>query len=267
MKTFRLDKIIVEGTTYETPKRVGYVIRKIGTNSGGSARLVIDNKRMGYIDSDVAPLHRTSSNLLGPLDLEDLPYVIPPNTKFSFEGDSGSKARIIGDVVMLEPTEGFPDELTRRYSNQHRKFKTTYEGSFSLGTDEDWKDDVAFEILSLTPLSIERLLLNDIVMVSISGGPVSEGDFGVEFYLNNSPLEFDVAENLMKGIDALSMPYPPADSTEELAFSLRDFPIEVGGDDTLSIRVRNVSGAAKSPNSGSAWSVKVKLVAIYERSE
>ena len=105
------------------------------------------------------------------------------------------------------------------------------------------------------------------VLVSISGGTVNEGDFGVKFYIDNSPLEFDVADNLMEGIDSLSMPSPPADTTEELVFTLKDFPIELLGDHTLSIKVKNTSGASKSPSAGSAWSVTVTVVAKYERSE
>ena len=267
VKMFKLDKIITQGTTYETGTRVGYVIRKVGTDSSGSANLKINGKSLGYFDSEVAPLHKTSSNLLGPMDLEDYFYVVPPETKFELEGDSGAKARIIGEAVFLDVGEAFPADLKSRFEEQGRKYKTTYDGSFSLGTDEAWGADTEYEILSLTPLTIERVLLDGIVMVSISGGTVNEGDFGVRFYLDDSPMEFDVAENLMKGIDVLSMPYPPKDTTEEIAFTLKDFPIEVLGDHTLSIKVRNVSGSSKSPSSGSAWSVSVKLVAKYEKSE
>jgi len=264
---FKLDKIIKQGTVYTTKKRMGYVIRKIGTNSSGSGYIQIDNKALGYIDSEIAPIHKLTSNLLGPLDLEEFFYVVPPETKLEWKGDSGSKLRIVGDMVFLDPGEGFPAELLTRFAEQKRKYLTTYEGSFSLGTDVAWPDDTEYEILSLTPLTIEKLTLKYVVMLSITGGTVSEGDFGVIFKLNGVSLEEWLAENAPAGIDALSMPYPPKEDTEMLTFTLKDFPIEVLGDNTFSIFVKNVSGADKSPSSGSAWSVEAKLVALYEKAE
>jgi len=264
-KKYYLDKIIKQGVTYRTKPRLAYIIREVGTDSAGSARLKINGKDTGYFDSDVAPLHKKTTNLLGLLDLGEFYYVVPPETKLEFEGDSGSKCRIKGEIVELAVGESLEAAYAGRFSEQHRRFKTVYEGSFSLGTDEVWKNNVEHEILSLTPLTSEKITLNDIVMVLISGGTVNEGDFGVEIYLDNTPFEIDVAENAPRGIDVLSMPYPPKEDTEMLAFTLKDYPIEVLGDHTLSIRVRNVSGADKSPASGSAWSVKVKLVAVYER--
>ena len=266
-KYWVLDKIIKQGTEYRTKTRQAYVIRKIGTDSSSSAKLKIDGKDTGIIDNESAPIHKLTTNLLGPLDLRDEYYVIPPEVKFEFDGASGSKCRIIGQIINLEVGEGLEAELLSRFAEQHKKYRTTYDGSFALGTDEAWGNNVEYEILSLTPLTTEKVTLDDVVMVSISGGTVSEGDFGVEFYLDNSPFEVDVAENAPRGIDVLSMPYPPKEDTEMIVFTLKDMPIEVLGDHTLSIRVRNVSGADKSPASGSAWSVKVKLVAKYERTE
>ena len=266
-KLWVLDKIIKQGTTYQTPKRVAYVIKKLGTDSSGLGRLKIEEVELGYIDTDVAPLRVTGSNLNGPLDLEDNVYVIPPEVKFSWEGDSGSIARIIGDIIMLDVGEGLEAGLLTRYKTQGRKYKNTYKGTFSLATDEAWKADAEYEVFSLTPLTTEKVRFDDIVMISITGDTVNAGDFGVEFYMNNVPLELDVASNAMRGIDSLAMPLPPDTTKGMVAFTLRDFPIEVPGDQTLSIRVRNTSGSDKSPASGSAWSVTLKIVGKYERAE
>jgi len=262
---FSLDKIMSVDTEYETTRRLGYVIRKVGTDSSSSAKLVIDGKELGSIITTVAPIHKTSSNLLGPLALGDEFLVVPPDTKFKFTGASGSKMRIVGEIVSLGSGEGFPSDLMNRFLNQHKLYRTLYSGSFSLGTDVAWVDGAVYEVLSLTPLTSEKVTLDDIVLVSISGDTVSEGDFGVEFYLDNVPFEPEVAESLMRGIDSKAMPSPPADSTEEIPFSLKNFPIEVLGDHTLSVRVRNVSGSDKSPASGSSWSVSVYAIAKYER--
>ena len=262
-----LDKIIDQGTTYTTPRRVGYVIEKIGTDSSSQAYLMVDNKKTTEFLNTVAPVHKTSSNLLGPLDISELPVIVPPDTDFYLSGASGSKARIIGKSIFLDPGEGMPGDYMTRYAEQHRKYFTYYQGSYSLGTDVAWGAGVEYEILSITPLTIEKVVFDGPVLVSISGGTVNEGDFGVKFYMDNSPFEFDIADNLMEGIDSLSMPSPPADSTEETVFTLKDFPIEVMGDHTFSIRVENVSGASKSPTAGSSWSVTITAVAKYERSE
>ncbi|MBW2562377.1 MAG: hypothetical protein JRE40_16215 [Deltaproteobacteria bacterium] len=56
---------------------------------------------------------------------------------------------------------------------------------------------------------------------------------------------------------------PPADDTEQDAFTLADLPVVVAGDHTFTVKAVNVSGAAKSPSSGSAWSVTVTAVAEY----
>lgn len=266
-KVWILDKIIKPGVVYETPKRVGYVINKIGTNSSGTAKLKIYGRDLGEFDADVAPLRKTETNLLGPLDLEDLYYVVPPETKFEFVGDSGSLCRIIGSIIMLDVGEGFPGEYMTRFGKQQKVHKQLYTGTFSLATDEVWKKDEEYEVFSITPLTTEKVTFKDIVMISVSGGTVNEGDFGVIFKFGNVPFELDVAKNLHLGINIKSMPLPPKDSVEIEPFTLKNSPIEVPGDQTLSIFVRNVSGADKSPASGSAWTVTLKAIGVYERVE
>ena len=264
-KTWILDKIMDVDVEYETPARTAYKIKRIGTNSSSAAKLVIDGKELGAIVDTVAPLHKTSSNLLGPLDLRDEYYIVPPKTKFKFIGASGSKMRVIGEILNIGVGEALPGPWSSRFDRQGDVYRRYFTASLSVGTDVAWGANEEKEVLSLTPLTTEKVTFDDIVMVSISGGTVSEGDFGVEFYLDNSPLEVDVPSAWRRGIDALSMPAPPSDSTEEEVFTLKDMPIVVEGDHTLSIRVRNVSGASKSPDSGSSWTVVVYLVGKYER--
>jgi len=264
-KKFKLDKIIKQGTKYTTKEREVIVIKKVGTDSSGDARLVIDKKKLGYIDNEVAPLHITTSNLLGALELEELFYVVPPETEFELEGDSGSKGRIIGEHVYLAVGEAVPADLLARFNKQHKEYKTKYDASWSLGTDVTWTADAEYEILSLTPLTTEKIIIDGIVLVAITGDTVAEGDFGVSFYVDNVPLEAFTAENLMDGIDSKSMPKPPAAVPEMQAFTLKDYPIEVLGDHTFSIRVRNTAGVDKAPASGASWTVKIKLIARYYR--
>jgi len=260
-----LDKFLKEGVTYQTPKRVCYVVKYIGTNSAGLGHLKIEETDMGDIDADVAPLRMTSNNTLGPLDLGDLPYVIPPETKFKWEGDSGSICRIIGDIIMLGIGEGVPGDLLTRFNEQERKKIRTYVSTLTLGTDEVWKAGEEREVFSITPLTTEKIVFDGFVGVKMSGGSISEGDFALTFYINNKPVELDVAEGLGYGVDVLSAPLPPNDTSGMVGFNLKALPIEVPGDQTLSVRVRNISGADKAPDSGSAWSVTLKMVGKYER--
>ena len=261
-----LDKYLKEGVTYQTPKRVIYVIKALGTNSSGLGHLKIEETDMGDIDSTVAPLKTSTSNTLGLLNLGDLYYVIPPEVKFSWEGDSGSVCRIVGDIITLGIGEGVPGELLNRFNEQGRKKIRTYTASLALGTDEVWKAGEEREVFSITPLTTEKVTFDDFLGVSITGGTVNAGDFALTFYLNNKPLELDVASGLDYGIDVTSAPLPPSDSSGWGALTLKNFPIEVPGDQTLSIRVKNISGSDKAPASGSAWTVTLKAIGKYERS-
>jgi len=260
-----LDKYLKEGVLYQTPKRVAYVIKEMGTNSSGLGHLKIEETEMGDIDADVAPLKMTSSNVLGPLYLEDYYYVIPPETKFEWEGDSASLCRVKGDILLLGIGEGVPGELLTRFSEQVKKNIRVYVKTLALSTDEVWKADEEREVFAITPLTTEKVLFDGFVGVNITGNTVSEGDFALTFYMNNKPLELDVAENLGYGIDVKNAPLPPNDTNGMIAFSLKNFPIEVPGDQTLSVRVKNISGADKAPTSGGAWSVTLKMVGKYER--
>jgi len=256
-------RIVKQGVTYTAKPRQVIVVEKIGTDASTKCALKVTNITTGVLDTDVAPLHKTSSNLLGPLDLGSLFYVIKPEEEFSIDADSGAKALIEGKAYILESGEPIPSELEARHAEQGKHYLRKFEGSFSLGTDVAWGADVAYEVLSITPLTDEKIVLNGVFMVSISGNTVNEGDFAVELWLDNVPLENITAENWYAGYDVKYAPYPPADATEMIALSFKDNPIEVLGDHTLSVRVRNVSGASKSPASGSSWTVKVKFIAEY----
>lgn len=263
-KSFPLDLYIIEGKTYRTPEDVALIIKKIGTNSSGAGHLHIDRKDLFDIKELIAPLHKTSSNLLGPLDLKEKYYVVPPGKEFRWIGDSGSKCRLIGDLIILGPGETLGEPYRSRFENQHKSGYTYVEGTYAFGTDEAWKADQEVVVLSLTPLTVERYTFNGPVMVSISGDTVSEGDFGIRFKYQRAELDALLETTVVGGIDALSMPRPPADTTEQEPFTLEKTPIVVEGDKTLEIRARNISGADKSPASGSNWSVTVTAIVLYE---
>lgn len=263
MKFVHLDKVLTAGTEYVTPKRIAYIIEKIGTNSSGDAYLEIEGRKTGVINSTVAPLHVTSSNKLGPLDLGKLYYFIPPETKFKFVGDSGSKCRIIGKTLILSPGESVPDEYMTRFEAQSRHYFKYVEGTYSHGTDVAWTANDENEVLSITPLTIEKYIFNRILMASVENVTISEGDMAITVYLDNTPIPFDWAENIQRGIDVLSCPRPPSDSTEEVPFTFEHLPIEVTGDHTISFRAINTSGADLTPASGTSITVTITAIVEY----
>jgi len=258
---YKLDKIFVQGVTYKLPADRYYVIKRIGTNATSPAYLKIDGVDTGPIVADIAPLHVTSSNLLGPLDLEELYYVVPPNKQFTVVGPSGAKIRAIGDLIKLAPNEAIAASDAARFNEQGKKYKTYITSSVSLPAT--WTKDQEIQILSLTPKTIEQYTFDDFVGVKISGFTLAEGQVGVLFKLDGTELDILTSEPGMKGIDAMSMPLPPADSTEEEAFSLEDYKIDVLGDHTLFVRLINVSGADISVTSGSA--VLTAIVKYFQK--
>jgi len=263
VKKVILDKIIVQGTEYETTDRTALVINKVGTNSAGDGYLFIDEKKTGTIKELVAPLHKTSSNLLGPLCLGDLFYVVPPQTKFEWIGDSGSKARIIGIKFILDPREVLPGEYMTRFETQFKHWISYVEGTVSLGTDEVWAADRELTVYNITPLTPEKYIFNSVLMAAISGDTIVEGQVSLLFYYDGNPLETYVSKNLWVGFDILSARRPPADTTEILPFTLAEFPITVPGDVNFQIRAKNVSGAGLTPATGAKWTVTATTIIEY----
>lgn len=244
---YKLDKIVEQGTTYKMPNDRFYVIKYLGTDATSACKLVIDGVETGELIQTVAPLHRTSSNLLGPLDLGDLYYVIPPNKTFYVDGPSGAKMRLVGVIGRLAPGEGMPSEFVSRFTEQGKRYLTYVTGSATLAAaGADWAKDAETEVYSLTPKTIETYVFDNVVMASLAN-PAStpaEGDVAIRFFLDGTPLDILTTDPGPKGVDLYSMPAPPADSTEEIPFTLRDLPIEVRGDHTFSIKAVNTSGGA-----------------------
>ena len=262
-----LDKILSQGTTYTTHEREAWIIKKLGTDSSTRGYVKIDGKETTYIHTTAAPVHKTSSNLLGPIDLGSLQLVVPPETDIEWDGASGSILRVLGTKLILSPGEDLEAGLMDRFNRQPNEYIYVIEDSYSHGTDTAWTAGDENEVVSLTPKTIEKYILDGVVMVDVSNtaSSLSEGDMVITFYLDNNPLENITGTNIDAGIDVLSAPRPPADTTEETPFSLSNFPIAVEGDHTLSIRCKNVSGSDISAASGASITVTVTAVAKFYR--
>ena len=206
MRLQPFDIVIKEGVEYAAGRKWGMVVRAIGTDSSGKGHLVIDDAAMGDINSLVAPMHRTSDNLLGPLKLGELTYVIPPDSVFRWAGDSGSKCRLIGEYVFLAPGETFPTDLLERYHAQANHYRTFVEASTSLDVDASLPADQEVEVLTLTPTAVETYVLDGPVMVDVENYTPSEGDLALRFKYDEAYLDTLLEKTKTGGIDVLSCP-------------------------------------------------------------
>jgi hypothetical protein len=266
-KIIPLDKILKVGTEYVTDKREVLVIKKVGTTSTSIGQIYIDRKPTTQVYQTVMPAYKTTSNFMGLFDLGDLYNVVPPETRISFTGASGSVLRIVGYKAQLDPGEAVDAALMDRFNNQTKAFWSIVESSFSKGVDTAWPAGEENTVISLQPTTIEEYLFNHVVMASVANvsGGVAAGDWAIRFHLDKTPLEFVYGATLQLGIDVLSMPRPPAGTTELTPFTLADFPIDVPGNHILEVKAINTSGVNKSPTTGNSITVTVTMAAKYFR--
>jgi len=267
VRMFKLDKVIAEGVTYETGADEFLVIKKIGTDSTAGARLVIDGYNLGQINATLAPMHKTSTNAYGLLDLGDLYYVVPPNKKYWLSGGGTDKMRIVGFIGRLGRGETMPPQYEARFRQQIAEYLTFVEGSLSLGTDVAFTAGSEQEVYTLIPNSKEQYIFDNVLYCAVSGraAGIDWGTFALRFYKQGEPLDVLVSSEAPLGIDLKAIPSPPTTTDYEEAFTLADYPIAVAGDESFSVKVVNISGADKAPDNGSAWSFDFKAIVRYKK--
>jgi len=239
---YKLDKIFVQGTTYEMPRDRFYIIKKIGTDQATATKLVIDGVETGEISNLVAPLYSTSTKLLPPLDLGKLYYVVPPDKKFYISGASGAKMRCVGLIGVLAPGESMPADYAARFKEQGSHYLVWKQGSKLYSSDYTWSDGEEIEVYSLTPKTIEKYILNNIIQVETGVSGLSAGQAALRIYLEGKVLDILTTDPGKKGIDAFFIPRPPKYDGVRVPFTFKDWPITVDGDHTLQLKLINISG-------------------------
>ncbi|WP_448578896.1 hypothetical protein [Thermosphaera sp.] len=242
MELHKLDKVFVQGVTYKLPNDRFYVIKKIGTDQASPVRLIIDGVETGAISSLVAPLYKTSSRLLPPLDLGDLFYVVPNNKQFYVDGPTGAKVRCMGLMGILAPNEIMPPSYVSRFMEQGRRYLMWIQGSKLYDSDYTWRNEEEISILLLTPKTNEQYVLNNICLVETGVANLADGSVGLRVYLEGRVLDILTSEPGKKGLDCKYMPRPPIYNGVDTPFSFSDWPITVSGDQTLELKLINVSG-------------------------
>jgi len=221
-----------------------YIVKRIGTDQATATKLVVDGVELGEISNLVAPLYATSTKLLGPLDLGDLFYVIPPNKTFYVDGASGAKMRLVGRIGVLAPGESMPPRYAARFTEQGSHYLVWDQGSKLYSSDYTWSDGEEIEIYSLTPKTIEKYIVNNIILVETGVSGLTPGQVGLRVYLDGKVHDILTSDPGPKGIDAFFMPRPPKYDGVRVPFTFADRPIEVEGDHTLQLKLINVSGGS-----------------------
>ncbi len=268
MKTFPFDIFVSQGVKYETKHNQILIVQKLGTDNSDKnnpTTLFIEETPTTPIVSDFAPLHKTSSNLLGPIDLKKLPIVIPPESEFYIDAPSGTKARLKGTYVELAIGEGVPADLKSRFEVQHRHHITFEYIKKDLGTDVPIVAGSKVEIGEIKCNTVEEKILNSYVMAKVTNHSLAEGELILLMKINNVPVYDALEDNKNGGIDLYSLVWPPADTTEMEPFSLEQSPIHLRPNDKLKLEVRNISGADIAPPSGSSLVFEFLFVIEYIR--
>jgi len=264
-RTYILDKVLKAGVEHRLPPTTGYKIFALGTDDTAEAYVEIGGKKTGKIIQDIAPLHVTETNKLGLAQLNELYYYVPPKETLIFRGATDKKMRIKGQVIEYLAGEVPAVEDVARFDVQHKKHIKTLAGYIELATDEKWAKERELTVFEITPLTTEILIFDNIAMVKFTNVTVTEGDIAIIPKIDGDPVVADVKEPPYMGYDAISMPYPPADTTEELPFTLKDIPIKVVGDQTFSLIARNESGTDLSPPAGTKIRVDFRCLVRYEK--
>ncbi|MEM2370599.1 MAG: hypothetical protein QXH51_06825 [Candidatus Bathyarchaeia archaeon] len=251
-----------EGVIYEAESDKAYVIRRVGTNSTTAATFSVAGVNCLTIVDKVARISPSAYNPYGPLDLGTLFIVVPPSKKFGFKGEAGSKMYIEGEILELAPGEVLTPDLLARYAEQGKHYLSYLSGLFSKGTGVSWPADEENAVIDYTVPAGEKHVINRGVYADITGlaAPHAPGDWSLRFYKHGAPLDILSATMGDPGIDIWNMCYIYDTTVYHNLFSLEKMPIVLEPGRRLTIKARNVSGAAKSPAAGASITVTAYLI-------
>ncbi len=264
MPTFYyLKKILKTNTVYEMEKDRYYVITRIGTDSSSKVTVKVDGIPVADIFNTIAPVAKTSSNTLGPLDLGEYYIVVPPERQLYFESSASANVYIEGKLVVLSPGESIPSEHLTRY-NAYATRKISYiDTSVTVGSS--WSAGQEVKVADITPPTIEDWIFDSFAGISVSGLSAAQtyGQINAKLYYDGKPLDLLLTVAGSQGIETLKMPLPPTNAAEMEGFSFKDIPVAVVGGHTFTVTAINVSNSALSASTGN--NITVRLVAIYKR--
>jgi len=265
-QVYILDKVLKVGVLYRSEPDKAYVIKAVGTDSTSKATLTVEG----------APVLETLNllNLLEARDVERFPplnlqanfVVVPPDKVFSFTGSSGSKMRIMGDLLSLAPGEVLPTAQAARYVEQTKRYYTYTDGVNGIGASASWADGAEYDIVTFTAPAGERHVFNRYAYVERTGVIADDpaGVVALRFYVDDKPLDVHDPDKAPLGIDTLRGHWYTAATSYFKPFSVAEMPITLEPGHSLRIAARNVSGAAITTGVGEE--AKVKVAILHEKS-
>jgi len=260
MKSYRLDKELVVGTTYYTESDKALVIMEAGTDDTSKITLKVNGVPCLEITQDAAPLVKTSSNMNDLLKLGDLYVVVPPDTTFYVDGTASKKMRIRGFILDLAGGESLPAGYLARFKEQGKKFfsyiskNLTYDTTVPAGGEV-----VCYEFTCPTG---EKWRFDNLMMAEVLDDTTLKEQFNVRLYLQDTPFDNLVSSKLVLGMETKAFPYPPNTTDGIEPGSLKDTPIDVLPGETLKITFINTGSSFTK--SGTHAYYKVLLVGKKE---
>jgi len=277
-KYYPLDKIIDVDTDYEMEARRGYKILAVGTDSDSKATVKVEGAPVLEVVKDIAPLLPELTNKNPALNLGDNFIVVAPNEKIRFEGSSGSKMRIFGQIFELGPGEALPGDLAFRREEQIIKYLTYFTGNVTAAAGVTVSKNtevfpIDIEVGAGRKYTLDREYmaegrLDDLVHVP---------NFFSRIYLNGDPQDILSRKAGPFGIYGGVAPNPPrevstlttdieAQRVSKKAMSLKDFPIELLPGDKLKIGILNETADYTVPT-GKTLNRIVHVVALYQKAK
>jgi len=264
-QVYILDKVLKTGVLYRSEPDKAYVVKAVGTDSTTKATLTVEGAPVLETVNLLSLLEARDVERFPPLDLGLNYVVVPPDKVFSFSGSSGSRMRLMGELLSLAPGEVLPSAQAARYAEQTKRYYTYSEGVNGIGASASWADGTEYDIVSFTAPAGERHLFNRYAYVERTGVIADDpaATVALRFYVDDKPLDVHDPAKAPLGIDTLRGHWYTAATSYLKPFPVDQMPITLEPGHSLRIAARNISGAAIT--TGAAEEAKVKVAILHEK--
>jgi len=265
-QTYILDKVLKTDVLYRSEPDKAYIIKAAGTDSTTKATLTVEGAPVLETINALSRLEQRDVIRFPPLDLQANYVVVPPDKVFGFTGSSGSRMRIVGDLLSLAPGEALPNVQAVRYAEQTKKYYTYSDGINGIGESASWADGAEYDIITFTAPAGERHKFDRYTYVERTGVILDDtaAVIALRFYVNDRPLDVHDPTKAPLGIDTLRGHYFADTTSYFKPFSVAEMPITLEPGHSLRITARNISGTAITTAAGQE--AKVRVAILHEKS-
>jgi len=266
MKKYLLDKVIDVDTLYRAESDKALQIFEVGTDSTSKVTLKIAGSPCLEVVKTICPLAKVNTNLNGLLDLGKQFLIVPPDKTFRFEGASGSKLRLKGYIITLDPVEVVPSDLLARFTVQGKLFKSYVEGSYSSAAAATITAGQEERVFTFTCPSGERWKFAELYMgeVYTTADTIARTKLATRIYIDDFPYDIVETKSGHLGINSLAAPHPAREDVNATPFSLKFKPIELTPGRTLKVTWIHLGTADVTLAAGETLEARVKIVGVKE---